>query len=240
MRHYGIIGYPLEHSFSPRLFNEKFVAEGIDAEFSLYPIAKAEEMPALIDRLDGMNITSPYKEAVIPYLTRLDQTAAEIGAVNVVYCHTGYNTDYIGFIQALRPLLRSWDKQALILGTGGASKAVCYGLQQLGIRSIVVSRSPQKGMLAYNELTEEVMAMHTIIVNCTPLGMYPDIDSFPPIPYEYLTARHLLFDCVYNPKETVFLRKGKEHGAVCLNGIEMLRGQAAAAWDIWNRKNNLK
>ena len=240
MRHYGIIGYPLHHSFSARYFNEKFEREQIEAEYSLYPIdndewqkANGQRVKELIDRLDGMNITFPYKQAVIPYLDRLDETANMIGAVNVIYKRVGYNTDCLGFMDSIRPLLRNYDTRALVLGTGGAAKAVCYGLTKLGITPTLVSRTPKEGMLGYNELTDNVMTAHTLIVNCTPLGMLPDIDSCPPIPYEKITARHLLFDCVYNPEETLFLSKGKAQGATIHNGLDMLTGQAQAAWKIW-------
>ena len=181
-----------------------------------------------------LDVTLPYKQAIIPYLDRLDETAEAIGAVNVVHRRVGYNTDCLGFMDSIKPLLRGYDKQALVLGTGGASKAVCYGLRKLGITSILVSRTPREGILGHDELTDEVMAAHTIIVNCTPLGMFPDVDSCAPIPYEHITARHLLFDCVYNPEETLFLRKGKAQGATTRNGIEMLIGQAKAAWKIWS------
>ncbi len=240
MRHYGIIGYPLHHSFSARYFNEKFEREQIEAEYSLYPIdnnewqkANGQRVKELIDRLDGMNITFPYKQAVIPYLDRLDETANMIGAVNVIYKRVGYNTDCLGFMESIRPLLRNYDTRALVLGTGGAAKAVCYGLTKLGITPTLVSRTPKEGMLGYDELTDNVMTAHTLIVNCTPLGMLPDIDSCPPIPYEKITARHLLFDCVYNPEETLFLSKGKAQGATIHNGLDMLTGQAQAAWKIW-------
>ena len=240
MRHYGIIGYPLHHSFSARYFNEKFEREQIEAEYSLYPIdndewqkANGQRVKELIDRLDGMNITFPYKQAVIPYLDRLDETANIIGAVNVIYKRVGYNTDCLGFMDSIRPLLRNYDTRALVLGTGGAAKAVCYGLTKLGITPTLVSRTPKEGMLGYDELTDNVMTAHTLIVNCTPLGMLPDIDSCPPIPYEKITARHLLFDCVYNPEETLFLSKGKAQGATIHNGLDMLTGQAQAAWKIW-------
>ena len=240
MRHYGIIGYPLHHSFSARYFNEKFEREQIEAEYSLYPIdndewqkANGQRVKELIDRLDGMNITFPYKQAVIPYLDRLDETANMIGAVNVIYKRVGYNTDCLGFVESIRPLLRNYDTRALVLGTGGAAKAVCYGLTKLGITPTLVSRTPKEGMLSYDELTDNVMTAHTLIVNCTPLGMLPDIDSCPPIPYEKITARHLLFDCVYNPEETLFLSKGKAQGATIHNGLDMLTGQAQAAWKIW-------
>ena len=239
MRHFGIIGFPLLHSFSAKFFNEKFATQHIDAEYSLYPIEKDEWMKGervkdLLNSLDGFNVTLPYKQAIIPFLDRLDETAEVIGAVNVVHKHIGYNTDCIGFMDSIRPLLRDYDRQALVLGTGGASKAVCYGLNKLGIIPTLVSRTPKDGQLGYNELTQEIMATHTVIVNCTPLGMLPDVDSCPAIPYAAISARHLLFDCVYNPEETLFLSKGKAQGAKIHNGIEMLYGQARAAWQIWN------
>ena len=237
MRHYGIIGFPLLHSFSAKYFNEKFAREGIKAEYSLYP-TKVESLKlkveSLLTSLDGFNVTLPHKQAIIPFLDRLDETAQAIGAVNVVHQRVGYNTDCIGFMDSIRPLLRDYDRQALVLGTGGASKAVCYGLRKLGITPTLVSRTPKEGQLGYRDLTDEVMAQHTVIVNCTPLGMYPDVESCPDIPYERLSARHLLFDCVYNPEQTLFLQKGKAQGATIRNGIEMLTGQAKAAWEIWN------
>ena len=237
MHHYGIIGYPLHHSFSAKYFSEKFEREGIEAEYSLYPIGMEDlrlKIEDLFHRLDGMNVTMPYKQTIIPYLDRLDETAEAVGAVNVVHKRVGYNTDCIGFMESIKPLLRSTDRKALVLGTGGASKAVCYGLKQLGIAPTLVSRTPKDGMIGYSDLTEGLMAEHTIIVNCTPLGMVPDTESYPPIPYELISAQHLLFDCIYNPEETVFLRKGKAQGATIQNGIEMLYGQAKAAWKIWN------
>ena len=237
MRHYGIIGYPLHHSFSAKYFSEKFEREGIEAEYSLYPIGMEDlrlKIEDLLHRLDGMNVTMPYKQTIIPYLDRLDETAEAVGAVNVVHKRVGYNTDCIGFMESIKPLLRAFDRKALVLGTGGASKAVCYGLKQLGIATTLVSRTPKDGMIGYSDLTEGLMAEHTIIVNCTPLGMVPDTESYPPIPYELISAQHLLFDCIYNPEETVFLRKGRAQGAKTQNGIEMLYGQAKAAWKIWN------
>ena len=236
MRHYGIIGFPLVQSFSAKFFNEKFAREGIDAEYSLYPIAsnELEQIQHYVDTLDGMNVTIPYKQTVIPYLERLDETAETIGAVNVVYKHVGYNTDCLGFIDSMKPLLREYDRKALVLGTGGASKAVCYGLRKLGVESTLVSRTPKDGMLGYEDLNAEVMASHTIIVNCTPLGMTPNTETCPEIPYAQITAQHLLYDCVYNPDETLFLKKGKAQGATTKNGMEMLYGQAKAAWRIWS------
>lgn len=239
MYHYGIIGFPLLHSFSAKYFNEKFEREHINAEYSLYPINQDEwndgnKVKSLISRLNGMNVTFPYKQAVIPYLDQLDETAKAIGAVNVIYKRVGYNTDCLGFIESLEPLLRPYDSEALVLGTGGASKAACYGLRKLGIEPTLVSRTPGKNSIGYSDLTSDIMENHTIIVNCTPLGMLPDVDSCPDIPYEMITAKHLLFDCVYNPEETLFLKKGKAQGAAIQNGIEMLIGQARAAWKIWN------
>lgn len=243
MRHYGIIGFPLLHSFSAKYFNEKFAREHIEAEYSLYPLDHEQwtmdngrKVRHLIDTLDGFNVTLPYKQAIIPYLDRLDQTAEQIGAVNVVYQRVGYNTDCLGFMASIRPLLRANDQRALVLGTGGASKAVVYGLRQLGITPTLVSRTPRECIIGYKDLTEEIMAQHTIIVNCTPLGMLPDVDTCPDIPYHLITAKHLLYDCVYNPEQTLFLQKGKTQGATIRNGMEMLTGQAQAAWKIWNNE----
>lgn len=237
MRHFGIIGYPLLHSFSAKYFNEKFQQEHIEAEYSLYPIVENEfeRVKDLLDRLDGMNITLPYKQTIIPYLEGLDDTAAAIGAVNVVHNHIGYNTDCLGFIESIQPLLRPYDKRALVLGTGGASKAICYGLTKLQITPTLVSRTPNEQAIGYDAIVQSIMATHSIIINCTPLGMLPDIESCPNIPYELITERHLLFDCIYNPEETLFLKKGRLQGATTQNGMEMLIGQAKAAWKIWNK-----
>ena len=238
MHHYGIIGFPLIHSFSARYFNEKFEREKIEAEYSLYPIEELtrERLDELMRSLDGMNVTMPYKKAVIPYLDRLDETAEAIGAVNVIHNRVGYNTDCLGFIASIRPLLREEDKKALVLGTGGASKAVCYGLRKLGVSPTLVSRTPKDGMLGYDQLSLPIMKEYTVIVNCTPLGMAPETETFPDIPYQWISAQHLLFDCVYNPEETLFLQKGKAQGAAIRNGMEMLVGQAKAAWEIWNNE----
>lgn len=239
MRHFGIIGFPLLHSFSAKYFSEKFAHEHIEAEFSLYPVKDEDlklKVEQLFDELDGFNVTMPYKQAIIPYLNCLDATAEAVGAVNVVHQRVGYNTDCLGFMESIRPMLRTYDKRALVLGTGGASKAVCYGLNQLGVTPTLVSRTPKEGMIGYEALTPDMMAENTIIVNCTPLGMLPDVETCPPIPYEQITARHLLFDCVYNPEETLFLKNGKAQGAAIRNGMEMLYGQAKAAWRIWNQE----
>ena len=238
MRHFGIIGFPLLHSFSAKYFNERFATEKIEAEYSLYPMKEltSERINELLDTMNGMNVTMPYKQAIIPYLEQLDETAEAVGAVNVVHKRVGYNTDCIGFMESIRPLLGENDHKALVLGTGGASKAVCYGLKKLGLSPTLVSRTPKEGMLGYDQLTEELINEYTIIVNCTPLGMAPEENTYPAIPYEWISARHLLFDCVYNPEETLFLQKGKAQGARIKNGMEMLFGQAKVAWKIWNNE----
>ena len=238
MRHFGIIGYPLLHSFSAKYFNEKFQKEQIEAEYSLYPIVEneLEQVRDLLNRLDGMNITLPYKQTIIPYLKGLDETASTIGAVNVVHNHIGYNTDCLGFMESIQPLLRSYDKKALVLGTGGAAKAICYGLTKLQIAPTLVSRTPHEQAIGYDAIDQSIMDTHSIIINCTPLGMLPDVESCPNIPYELITNRHLLFDCIYNPEETLFLKKGRLQGASTQNGMRMLIGQANAAWKIWNKE----
>lgn len=245
MQKYGLIGYPLKHSFSIGYFNEKFRSEGIDAEYVNFEIPAINDFRKIIEEnpnLCGLNVTIPYKEQVIPFLDSLDPDTAKIGAVNVIKIIrqkgkvrlVGYNSDIIGFTQSIQPLLRPTHKKALILGTGGASKAVFHGLNNLGIESTFVSRThDQNGVLVYDELTPEIMAEHTIIVNCTPVGMYPKVDFCPNIPYKCLTPNHLLYDLLYNPNITLFMKKGEEHGADTKNGLEMLLLQAFAAWEIW-------
>jgi len=248
MKKYGLIGYPLKHSFSISYFNEKFESENIDAEYVNFEIDDIKKFTKVIDEnpnLNGINVTSPYKEQIIPYLNDLDkQTAKRIGAVNVVKIIrqskkvrlVGYNTDIIGFTQSLEPIIEPQHKKALILGTGGASKAIVCGLEDLGIESAFVSRTKKsKKILTYEELTPEVMDEYKVIINCTPVGMYPLVDNCPNIPYELLTPQHLLYDLLYNPDETLFMKKGAEQGAVVKNGLEMLLLQAFASWEIWNR-----
>jgi shikimate dehydrogenase len=209
-------------------------------ELSLFPKTIAEH-----PNLCGLNVTIPYKERIIPYLDRLDPLAEAIGAVNVIRLVrkedgkmelTGYNSDIIGFMRSIRPLLKPHHRKALILGTGGASKAVIHGLRQLGLETLSVSRTPSEETIGYSELTEEIMQEYTVIVNTTPLGMFPHTGDCPKLPYELLTAKHLLYDLVYNPETTLFLRKGMAQGAATQNGLEMLRLQAEAAWEIWNEK----
>lgn len=244
MKQFGLIGYPLGHSFSKKYFTEKFEAEKIDAAYELYPLENIELFADLINNhmLTGLNVTIPYKEKVMPFLHELDDTAKEIGAVNVIKfirknnrtILKGYNSDTIGFSQSIRPMLKSQHTKALILGTGGASKAVEYSLRKLGLETSYVSRNASPGILAYNDLSHSVINNYKVIVNCTPLGMEPSNDTFPDIPYEAITSEHLLYDIVYKPAETVFMQKGKARGAVVVNGLEMLYGQAEAAWKIWN------
>lgn len=244
---YGLLGYPLEHSFSKSFFNNKFEAENIDAEYINFEIPDINMLMEVISEyynLNGLNVTIPYKEQVIPFLDELDEDAANIGAVNVIkFIHNnedlklkGYNSDVIGFCDSISPLLKSHMKKALVLGTGGAAKAVCYGLKKLGIQPQLVSRKNSDKAISYAEITKEIINDHHIIVNTTPLGMYPNIDESPDIPYEYLTPEHLCYDLLYNPDETLFMKNAKAHGAVTKNGLEMLLLQAFASYDIWNSK----
>ncbi|WP_321437987.1 shikimate dehydrogenase [uncultured Bacteroides sp.] len=247
MQKYGLIGYPLRHSFSIGYFNEKFKSEGIDAEYVNFEIPDIKDFKAIIKNtpnLCGMNVTIPYKEQVIPFLDELSENAAAIGAVNVIKIIrqkgkiklVGYNSDIIGFSQSIEPfILKGNHKKALILGTGGASKAIFHGLKNLGVEGTYVSRTKEPGILTYEELTPEIMVENTIIVNCTPVGMYPNVDFCPNIPYESLTPKHLLYDLIYNPDTTLFMKKGAEQGAKTKNGLEMLLLQAFAGWEIWNK-----
>ncbi len=238
---YGIIGFPLTHSFSPDYFNKKFAAEGIDAVYSPFAISSIEEFSALLTShpgIKGLSVTIPYKETIIPLLDELDSAAKIIGAVNCIDFKNGlkkgYNTDVIGFEQSLVPLLQAQDTKALILGTGGSSKAAAWVLKKLGIPFIKVSRSIQSGQLSYQELTPGMIAEHKLIINTTPLGQYPVTDAAAPITFTGITEQHLLFDLVYNPAETKFLLQGKARGAATKNGYEMLVLQAEASWKIWN------
>jgi shikimate dehydrogenase len=269
---YGLIGFPLGHSFSQKYFTEKFDKEKITGtEYKLFPLEDISMLPALIAAhpgLRGLNVTVPYKEAVLPYLDKLDETAEAVGAVNCIsvaphtgllsgeksteaphselqardskpqtpnYRLTGYNTDVHGFRQSIKPFLEMHHERALILGTGGASKAVHHVLTQIGIECYFVSRDPagRQKHFFYSELTEYVIKAFPLIINTTPLGMYPAVNDLPPIPYEYITPRHLLYDLVYNPAETLFLKKGKGQGAATINGLSMLYAQAEKAWEIW-------
>ncbi|MBN2167570.1 MAG: shikimate dehydrogenase [Marinilabiliaceae bacterium] len=246
MRTFGLIGYPLSQSFSQKYFTEKFDQENINARYLNFPIASIDELPGLIQHhpyIAGLNVTIPYKEQVFKYLTEIDAIAKDIAAVNVIKftwnkSHAilkGYNTDTIGFTNSLTPLLKTNHTKALILGTGGAAKSVAYSLKKLGILYRYVSRNPQgSSQVSYNSLTREIIESFPLIINSSPLGMYPNIETYPDIPYMYITNNHLLYDLVYNPEITEFLRRGKEHGAQIKNGLEMLHIQAQEAWKIWN------
>ncbi len=248
MDKYGLIGYPLGHSFSISFFNEKFQNEGIDATYENFEIPTIEGFPEILDsnpNLCGLNVTIPYKEKVIGLLDSLSKEAQEIGAVNVIkVTHKGnkttlkgYNSDVIGFTKSIEPLLERFHKKALILGTGGASKAIEYGLKSLGLETIKVSRSEKPETLQYSQITAETIKEYNVIVNCTPCGMYPHADECPDLPYEAMDSRTLLYDLIYNPDETLFMKKGKERGAIVKNGLEMLLLQAFASWEFWNSKD---
>ena len=245
---YGLIGYPLGHSFSRSFFTKKFQEEKIDAEYLNFEIPEVSTLLRIIQEhphLKGVNVTLPHKVAVIPLLHELSPEAAAIGAVNVIrITHTptggtylkGFNSDVIGFTDSIRPLLKSYHRKALVLGTGGASKAICRGLENLGIEWTYVSRNSGPDRLTYSQLTPMILKEYTVIVNCSPVGMYPKVDQCPSLPYEYLTASHLLYDIVYNPTTTLFMKRGAKQGATVKNGIEMLERQAIASWEFWNAK----
>jgi len=246
MKQYGLIGFPLSHSFSKRFFTQYFTDHSIDAEYLNFEISDISMLPAILKEhpnLVGFNVTIPYKEAVIPYLDSCDAKAAAIKAVNTVKIERkggeislkGFNTDLIGFRNSILPLLKPHHKKALVLGTGGASKAIVATLNDLSISTQLVSREAKAGIsISYSQLTEALMQEYSVVVNTTPLGTYPKTENFPDIPYEYLTDKHLLFDLVYNPAVTQFLQKGADHGAATRNGSDMLELQALAAWAIWN------
>ena len=239
MRHFGIIGNPLKQSFSAKFFTEKFAREQIDADYHLFPLDDISQFPQFIreHHFSGLNVTLPFKQSIIPYLDQLDDTAQGVGAVNVINFQDGkligYNTDTCGFRESILPLLQPYHKSALILGTGGAAKAVDYALRSLNINTHFVSRSSNFSF-TYSELNQDIIRDNLLIVNCTPLGMFPEINACPAIPYQYLTPQHLLYDVIYNPPLTLFLQKGKEQGATTANGLQMLHSQAREAWKIWN------
>lgn len=252
---FGLLGHPLGHSFSKKFHNERFASMGIDAVYENYDLADVSDILTVMTgtpELMGLNVTIPYKQDVMAFLDELDPLAAKIGAVNVVkITHIGnndprwgktrtaglllkgYNSDIIGFSDSIRPMLDASHKKALILGTGGASKAIKVGLEAMGIETKYVSRTKAEGRLTYEELTKETMEEYTVVVNCSPLGMFPNTDRCPDIPYEYLGKQHVCFDVVYNPEETLFMRKAKERGASVKCGYEMLVGQAIASYEIW-------
>ena len=248
MKKYGLIGFPLTHSFSKRYFTEKFETEKINSTYDNFEIDNIGKFPDIVKNnpeIVGINVTIPYKEQVIPFLNELNDSAREIGAVNTIKIKRtdsgvhlkGFNTDTYGFETSLKPLLKEHHKKALILGTGGASKALKYVLNKLGIEFISASIEELKeNEIRYEDIDAKMMKERLLIINATPLGTYPKVDTFPNIPYEFITDKHLLFDLVYNPEVSVFLRNGQEKGAAIKNGYEMLLLQAIRAYEIWNEK----
>lgn len=244
MNKYGLIGKNISYSFSRTYFAKKFDKENIPATYENFDLTDISEFPELIEHnhhLQGLNVTIPYKEKIIPFLDALDPVASQIGAVNTIKVGkdkslTGFNTDYFGFAEAIKPHLKDYHKKALILGTGGASKAVAYALHSMGIDITFVSRNPNPGNLTYSELDDEVMTVNPIIIHCTPLGTSPRTTDYPPVPIEFINKKHLVFDLIYNPPVTKLMQLCKEQGATVLNGYKMLELQAEKAWDIWTSK----
>ncbi|MCI6201866.1 MAG: shikimate dehydrogenase [Paraprevotella sp.] len=246
MDKYGLIGYPLGHSFSKNYFNEKFENENIDAEYINFEIPTIDALPEVLatnPELRGLNVTIPYKEKVISFLDAVSPEARAIGAINVIKVEhkgnetilKGYNSDVIGFTKSIAPLLKRHNKKALILGTGGASKAIDYGLKSLGLETVKVSRYERPGTIQYSKITPEIIQEYNVIVNCTPCGMYPNIEECPELPYEAMTEKNILYDLIYNPDQTKFMKLGAKQGATVKNGLEMLLLQAFASWEFWNR-----
>jgi len=245
MKLFGLIGHPLSHSFSKQYFENKFLNENIeDCTYKLYDLKKITEFLDIVKNnanLIGLNVTIPYKETILPFLNDLDPIAKEIGAVNTIKINpdtqaiTGFNTDYFGFQKSIKPFLNNQHERALILGTGGASKAIKHVLNTLNIDYLSVSRTPsQPDEIAYHDVNDYVIKHHQIIINTTPLGTFPNIEEHPNIPYSEISSKHLMYDLVYNPEMTIFLRKGKEMGALTMNGLQMLKLQAEKSWEIWN------
>ncbi|MDG2465123.1 MAG: shikimate dehydrogenase [Crocinitomicaceae bacterium] len=241
MKTYGLIGEYLDHSFSKDFFTHKFTAEDIDARYENFALAHISEVESLLkwDELDGLNVTLPYKVAILTYLDELSEEARKIGAVNTVQFldgkKIGHNTDAFGFAQSIKPFLTFQHERAIVLGTGGASKAISYVLDNLGIDVIKISRIPKgEKQFGYDEVNDNMLRACKLVVNATPVGTFPEIDKCPQFPFEFLTEEHLVIDLIYNPNKTKFLRHAEENGAVILNGRPMLEHQALKAWEIWN------
>ena len=241
MRMFGLIGKLLDHSYSKTYFKKKFADEKIlDAKYENYPLSNIEDFKDLIQQnsFTGINVTIPFKRTIIPYLDELSDEVKVIGAVNTILFSEGktigFNTDVHGFINSIKPYLKNNMESALIIGTGGASIAVSYALNQIGINCLFVSRNPDENQISYEQINNLVIKHHLLIINATPIGMYPYTNDYPKIPYENLTGKHLLVDLIYNPKESLFLKKGKEKNSKILNGYSMLIHQAEESWRIWN------
>lgn len=241
MRTFGLIGKNIDYSFSRKYFSEKFSKENLKDQYVNFDIASIEEFPGILENneISGLNVTIPYKEAIIPYLDKLDPHSNKIMAVNTIKFEkdgtsTGYNTDYWGFLNALKPHLKPQHTNALILGTGGASKAIAYALELLDINYKFVSRKPEKEQFSYSDLDKDILDSYTLIINCTPLGTHPKVEACPDLPFQFISREHLVFDLIYNPSETRLMKLASEKGALTLNGLEMLKLQAEKAWNIWN------
>jgi len=238
---FGLIGKDISYSFSKGYFADKFKALGLkNHSYENFDLPQIEAFQKLLeqDNVKGFNVTIPYKEAILPYLTDIDTTANTIGAVNTIRVLDnglkGFNTDAYGFQKSLEPHLQKNQKHALVMGTGGASKAILYVLKQLNIEATSVSRTPNKHQISYEELNKSILEKNLLIINCTPLGTHPNIEQKPDLPYQHITPNHLLFDLIYNPSKTAFLRKGEQKGAIICNGHRMLELQAEKSWEIWN------
>lgn len=236
---FGLLGKDIGYSFSRNYFSNKFAAENLQYEYVNFDLENLSTLKSLLKRKDisGMNVTIPYKQEVIPFLDGLDPVAKAIGAVNTIVFkddkRLGYNTDHIGFQKTLLNHLKPNHDKALVLGTGGASKAVCYVLEQLEIQTLKVSRNEGQDRKAYHQLTAKDYKEYTLLINCTPLGTHPNTDAYPPIDYRHINAEHLLYDLIYNPEVTAFMQMGKDKGAIALNGYQMLVEQAEASWSLW-------
>ena len=240
-RKYGLIGKNINYSFSKKYFNDKFLKENItNCSYENYDLQSVKDFKNIIkdDAIKGLNVTIPYKEEIIELVNKIDPIAKKIGAINTIKIHdndiiVGYNTDYIGFVMSLKNII-SDQKKALVLGTGGASKAIIFGLNSIGVKSTIVSRDKREGVISYSELSKKVIEENTIIINCTPLGTFPEVQEYPKIPFEFLSSNHICYDLIYNPEKTKFLLESEKMGATIINGKKMLENQANESWKIWN------
>ena len=240
-RKYGLIGKNINYSFSKKYFNDKFLKENIrNCSYENYDLQSIKDFKNIIkdNAIKGLNVTIPYKEEIIELVNKIDPIAKKIGAINTIKIHDkdiieGYNTDYIGFVMSLKNIISN-QKKALVLGTGGASKAIIFGLNSIGVKSTIVSRDKREGVISYSELSKKVIEENTIIINCTPLGTFPEVQECPKIPFEFLSSNHICYDLIYNPEKTKFLLESEKMGATIINGKKMLENQANESWKIWN------
>lgn len=243
MKQFGLIGKNIHYSFSKKYFHEKFIHENIKASYQNFDCKDLKEVELVLSKksINGFNVTIPFKQTIMPFLDFLSDDAKQIGAINCIEINKvgkkiGHNTDWIGFLKSIQPHLNQEHKSALILGTGGASKAIAFALKSIGIQYITASRNPNKGQVSYSDLDENIIQNNLIIVNTTPLGTHPNINESVEIPFSFISNKHIVFDLVYNPEETLFLKKAKNQGALTINGYEMLCNQAELGWEIWNKK----